>query len=732
MKISLYILLILIIPFCGLAQESDTIKSSINEVIISSNKEAVLKKDVSQQVLLITSKELQHLNAQSTADVIANTGLINVQKSQQGGGSPSIRGFEASRLLLVIDGVRMNNLIYRAGHLQNVITTDNSILDRIEVLLGPSSTVYGSDALGGVIHMYTRKPAFSSNKGSLKFGVNAYSRYGSVNNESTSHVDLNIGGGKFASLTSVTYSLFGDLRGGRNQNPFYTGSYGERPLYVDRINGVDSIVENQDRYLQVQSGFKQYDILQKFRYLQSSSVSHELNFQYSTTSNVPRYDRLTDIRNGALRFAEWYYGPQERMMAAYTATINSDHLFFNHINAIINYQHIKESRYDRIRNRNNLNSRTEAVDVMGFTADFSHSSKAHRLRTGLDIQYNTLSSTAEAKDIETGSISPLDTRYPSGENNMMNAAIYISDSWKINEMLQMNGGVRAGLSSLNAEFTDTTFYPFPFTDVNQENLTYSGTLGIIHNTADNTKLTALISTGFRVPNIDDMAKVFDSEPGSVIVPNPDLGPEKTVTGEIGITTNSEKSEWENNVFYTSFFDAIVADVFRFNGADSIDYNGVLSAVYAPQNKGKAYIYGATTAYRRNLTHNLSMMISAGYTYGRIKTDSTDYPLDHISPLTGRFNLTYTNNKFRSDFFINFNGWKRLKDYNLGGEDNEQYATPDGMPAWFTANIHFSYKLNKWILLQTGIDNAFDTQYRVFSSGINAPGRNVFAAIRFSY
>jgi len=96
----------------------------------------------------------------------------------------------------------------------------------------------------------------------------------------------------------------------------------------------------------------------------------------------------------------------------------------------------------------------------------------------------------------------------------------------------------------------------------------------------------------------------------------------------------------------------------------------------------------------------------------------------------RLSFTYLYNKFSSEFFVNYQGWKHLKDYYLNGEDNEQYATPDGMPAWFTANMRASYKMQDRLTLQAGIDNIFDTQYRTFASGINAPGRNVFACLRF--
>ncbi len=171
-----------------------------------------------------------------------------MQRSQQGGGSPMLRGFEASRVLMMIDGVRMNNLIYRAGHLQNIITVDNNMLDRAEILFGPSSTVYGSDALGGVIHFYTRNPVLSTSE-SLQAGGNAFIRTGSANEEKTGHFDLNLGWKRFASLTSFTYSDFGDLKMGENVNSALGEPFGVRYQYAQRRpdNSGDVLVANSTR-----------------------------------------------------------------------------------------------------------------------------------------------------------------------------------------------------------------------------------------------------------------------------------------------------------------------------------------------------------------------------------------------------------------------------------------------------------------------------------------------------
>lgn len=727
---------------------TDTAKIiTLNEVVISVNKIEETKKAVAQQVQVLTANDIANSQAQSTADVIANTGNVHVQKSQLGGGSPNIRGFEGNRVLLVIDGVRLNNLIYRGGHMQDLIKTDNNNMDRIEVLFGPSSTVYGSDALGGVIHMYTKKALFATDN-KLNIKANAMYRYGSVDNESTGHIDFNIGSKKIASLTSFTYSDFGNLKGGSNQNPFYGKSYGERPYYAERINGKDSVVKNSNRYLQKQTGYHQYDIGEKIAFKQNEHITHGLNLQYSNTSDVPRYDRLTlnssrsvVSTNGTLGSAQWYYGPQSRLLAAYDFNMKNTAGKFQAIHFGLNYQALEESRNNRNFGDKFLKHRIEKVKIIGANLDFQKTINSHDIRFGADVQLNDLKSTANKIDIGTGTIAKFATRFPDGVNKMNNFAVYFSHTWKINERLTLTDGIRAGYSTIHSTLADATNPPDPlpatppFINIDQKTPVYSGSIGIINSPSKEVKLSLLISTGFRVPNVDDLTKIFDPAPRTVRVPNVDLKPERTVNYELGITKIfNNRTIWENAIFYTNLYDAIVVDKFKYNGQDSILYDGTMSKVYANQNKGRAYIYGFSSNLKSQISEHLMLSVMMNYTYGRIKTDSTDTPMDHIPPFSVQSQLNYTNKKFSSDFFIKYNAWKQVKDFAAdgGAEDNLVYATPDGTPAWFTANLRASYKIHKYLTLQAGVDNIFDTQYRTFSSGINAPGRNVFVTLRGNF
>ncbi len=716
-------------------QKNDSIKETItlSEMVVSANKVEEDKRQIAQQIETIGSLQIKKLNTQSTADLLLQTGFVNVQKSQQGGGSIMMRGFEASRVLMVVDGVRMNNLIFRAGHLQNVITVDQNMLERVELLFGPSSTVYGSDALGGVVAFYSKNPMFASADEKLKTKIGVFTRYGSVNQEKTSHFDFNLGTKKFASLTSFTVSDFNDLLMGKSKNPYYKVGYGERNYYVQRVNDKDSLVENSNKYLQKFSGYTQYDLMQKFSFKQNDKITHGLNLQYSNSSNIPRYDRLTDPKGKGLNSAEWYYGPQLRVLGIYNFNAKNLNGFFNAVNANLSYQKVEESRHSRGFNSTNKNSRIEKVDVYGLNVDFQRKKDKSDTRFGIDAQYNTVNSTAFKTNVYSGEKFALDTRYPDGKNEMYNIALYATNNYKLNDKLILNEGLRLAQITLNSSFVNKDFFPFPFDKVSQSNIALSGNAGLIYLPNEKWKISLMGSTGFRAPNVDDLSKVFESAPGRIIVPNPNLKPEKTYNADVQITKIfSNIIRWENVFFYTIFNDALVADKFTFNGEDSIVYDDTKSAVYAVQNKQKAYIYGANSNLYISLIDHINITGGVTYTYGRIKTDSTDYPLDHISPLYGRGGVKYYTNKFSAEVSAVFNGWKRVKDFNLGGEDNQQYAPAEGMPAWYTINLRLNYSITKNIMVQAGVDNLLDTQYRIFASGINAPGRNIFGTVRLNF
>ncbi|MFN5911100.1 MAG: TonB-dependent receptor plug domain-containing protein, partial [Bacteroidota bacterium] len=464
--------------------------SALDEVVISASKFEEKKKDVAQKIQVIRSSELQQMNQTSTADVLSNTGNVMVQKSQLGGGSPVIRGFEANRVLIVIDGIRMNNAIFRGGHLQNVITLDNSIMDRVEVVFGPGSVVYGSDALGGVMAFRTKNPMLSSgDKPMVK--ANAYTRYMSAASGYAANANVSVGSKRFGSLTSFSYSNFGDLRQGANREIF-VGNFGARNWYQDRINGKDTMIVNADTNLQIGSSYTQYDLLQKFLFQQNENVRHLVNLQYSTSSDIPRYDRLTLMTGGLPRFAEWYYGPQKRLLASYQLELGKKNILYDNARIIAGYQQIEESRMDRRFNQPGLNHRIESLDILTFNADMAKKRGKNELRYGLEAWFNRVGSNAFTRNIETGDEIPLNTRYADGGSVMGSAAAYLTHTLEINDNFILNDGLRFSTVGLNALFDDTSFFNFPFNEVKQRNSALNGHLGIIYLPQPDTRINVAL------------------------------------------------------------------------------------------------------------------------------------------------------------------------------------------------------------------------------------------------
>ncbi len=708
----------------------------LDEVVISASKFEEKKSDVAFQVLTIKANDLQNMNQQSMADVLQNSGEVLVQKSQAGGGSPIIRGFEASRLLMVVDGVRMNNAIYRSGHLQNIITLDNTVMDRVEVVFGPSSTVYGSDALGGVMHFHTKNPLLSDS--TAKANANAFFRASTANMEKSGHIDFNLGWKKFASLTSFTYSDFGDVRSGQNKNLAY-GDWGKRLWYQDRINGMDTMIVNSDTNIQFGSAYKQYDLLHKFLFKQSDKVSHIINFQYSNSSDIPRYDRLSQISGGLPRFAQWYYGPQKRIFAAYTLLLTNDKGIYDNARIILSYQNIEESRNDRRFNKVYLNHQIEQVDVMALNVDFSKQIKKNEIRYGIEGVYNKVNSTATTEDIVMDTSAAYTTRYPDGGSTVNSFAAYLTHTFEASDKFMITDGIRYSNINLTSSWVDTTFYPFPFTSFTQKNSALTGSIGLIFKPAKDWKFSLAGSTGFRAPNVDDLSKVFLSTAGNIIVPNPDIKPEYTYNADLGIQKIFNKTISLSVVGYYTWYANYISIMPRFfEGKDSIMYQGTLSAVNMSVNSDKAYIAGGSANLAADITKNFSITSSINYTYGRVKTDTTDYPLDHVAPIFGKTALILKGKKFRGEFFAMYSGWKNLKDYNFLGEDNITIGSPNnnatdyGMPGWVTLNVRASYQIVKNLQLQMALENITDQHYRTFASNISAPGRNFVVTLRGSF
>jgi hemoglobin/transferrin/lactoferrin receptor protein len=611
------------------------------------------------------------------------------------------------------------------------------MLERVEILSGPASTLYGSDALGGVVMLQTKNPKISPFEKRLKLNTaNALVRYASANHEKTVSTGFGFGNRKWGLLTNISFSDFDDLRQGAWDPNNQLDTWGRR-YYVDRVGGIggkDSVFKSSDELVQKFSGYRQFNLMQKILFAPDMNNKHALNLQYSTSSDIPRYDRLTEVSNGIPKHAEWYYGPQERRLLGYQYDYFGDKKLFDDFRFNANYQGIQESRNTRKFQEDEIQKRVEKIHVMGLSLAARKNIKQHEITYGADGQFNILNSRATEENIRTGYTIPTDTRYPDGDNSMNLYGVYVQHLYKFGKgKFVLNDGIRLNATTLNSTI-ENNLLNLPFSEINENNQALTGNIGLIYFPVKKVRLNLNAARGFRSPNIDDLGKVFDSFSGEmIVVPNQDLKPEYTNSVDLGIQYQDDHHLLNLYGFYTDFNNAIVLDEFQFNGSDSLLYNNVMTKVFANQNKADAYLYGAGFETKIDFTDEVSFAGNVAYTFGRFaQANSAEVPLDHVPPLYGRASLSYSKELFNLEFYCLFNGAKKLKDYNPNGEDNLKFALANGTPSWYTLNLRSNFKLDNKFNLQFGIDNILDRNYRHFASGISSSGRSLIMSLRYQY
>jgi hemoglobin/transferrin/lactoferrin receptor protein len=707
---------------------------SLDEVVISASKFEQSKKEVPQKIVSLKAEDILLTAPQTSADLLKISGQVYIQKSQLGGGSPMIRGFSTNRLLLSVDGVRMNNAIFRGGNVQNVISIDPFAIQNTEIILGAGSVIYGSDAIGGVMNFYTRKPKLSDSD-TLTFSANALVRYASASDEKTSHFDMAFGLKKWAFLTSVSYTNFDDLKMGKYGPDDYL-----RPEYVITNNGQDQIVENNNPRIQRFTGYDQINVSQKAHYKQNNKMSFDLGLHYSATSDYPRYDRLLRYSSEGLRSAEWYYGPQRWFLGNFQMTVrNSNSNIYDKIKLTAAYQNFQESRIDRNFNSEIKRHRKEKVDAISMNFDFEKSvSERSKIFYGAEYLFNRIGSSGKQINILDNASETIASRYPDG-SSWQSAAVYFSYKYKPNKKLTFQSGIRYNHIIIRADLSkNNQFFNLPFNDANLNTGALTGTAGVSWVPNDILQWKFNISTAFRAPNIDDVGKIFDSEPGSVVVPNVNLRPEHAYGAELGLAFN-----FENNVvldfatYYTYLDNALVRRDFSINGQSEIMYDGELSNVQAIQNASKAWIYGFEAGIKISFSEHLKLT-SQYSVIGGDEEDmyGTEVPVRHVAPAFGNTHLIWDKGNLKLDAFIDYNNELSFNQLSPSEADKNYLYALDAQgnpysPSWYTLNIRSQYQLNSSTSLTASIENITDQRYRTYSSGISAPGRNFILALRYS-
>ena len=710
----------------------------LDEVVISASKFSQKFREVPKKVTQINRSMIEFTNPMTSADLLERGGYVYIQKSQLGGGSPMIRGLSTNRLVLSVDGVRLNNAIFRSGNIHNVISISPMNIENTEVIMGSASVLYGSDAIGGVMNFYTKK-AKLSNDSNPNIQININSRYSSASNEKMYHIDFNYGLEKISFLSSFSKSDFDDLTMGIHGPSDYL-----RPNYVTQNSaGDDVLVTNSKPRVQRNTGYSQTNFMQKVLYQPNEDLSIDIGIHFSKTGNIPRYDRLIRTNeNEGLYYSEWYYGPQEWLLINSQLTfIPKETKFYDELKFGSSFQRFSESRNSRRFSDSFLKSREEELDIFSLNLDFFKKiSENSNITYGLEMIENKVGSFAKSINISDLSETPISTRYP--DNSSLNSlGLYVNYKTKIIEDVFFQSGVRYSSTVLKSDLSqNNSYYDFMYENTTLENGAFVGGIGLswVRNIYNNWKFN--INTAFRSPNIDDLAKVFDSEPGSVVVPNPDLKPERSFGLEFGGYFRTKNNiELDFSSYVTYLYNSFIRDDFTLsNGVSEIIYDGELSQIQALQNSSKSFIYGIEFGINMFLNKNFRIKsqqnLIAGY-----ELDDLPFgmPVRHIPPNYGNFHLIYNNGDFTIDTYLNYNS--KISFNNLAESERAKpymYALDENgnpySPSWMTFNVRSKYSFSKMLNINFTVENITNKLYRPYSSGISAPGINFIFSFSYAY
>ncbi|MCT4616436.1 MAG: TonB-dependent receptor [Marinifilaceae bacterium] len=699
-------------------------KNKLNQINVWFNK---WKQDSEESAALVSrvgSQQILKSSSQTTAEILEENTNIYVQKSQQGGGSPFINGFAANRILLLVDGVRLNNSIYRSGNLHNINLVDPLFFKQIEIVESIAESNYGSDAIGGLIDFVSQRNVFANSVPKLRSIVNVKFNsanssylYGSVNSITNKKFNLNI---------AFTKSEFGDLMSGHNGNKSYRREY-----YIDRVNGRDSVIRNSNKYLQKFTSYGTTKFSNKISVKLSQYSNLSLLALVSNVSEMPRYDRLIQTKSdGGLKYAEWNYGKQRLGHYSLVYSNFKKSIFFDKLNTSFSYQNYTESRHTRKTNHQIRNNQHEKLDAVIFNLDFNKNiNNIQNIYYGFEFFGNYLNSKSDNYHIVDKLYTDAKSRYPDG-SKFLSYASYLQLKRKLSQRMSFSFGLRYNYSKIKANAGEE-WYQLPSRNLNLSNAALTANIAMVFKT-NKTLHKLQVASALRAPNIDDVAKIFDSEPGNVMVPNPNLKPEYIYSLTYKFNHEINKYIKLNIALIGSYLDnAMKREESQFNGKDSILYQEELSRVYKLKNSD----YAKYLSLKFNIQWKYYKESSFSVFFDRQKSEYKDgSSLRHVPPNVIRFINIFKYRRFVLKTVGVYNeelpyrklAYSERRKPHLYAKDND--LNPYS-PCWFVLNQSIQYKLKK-TYVKLDINNLFDKLYRPYSSGLNGSGLSFCISLVF--
>lgn len=666
-----YFLLSIIFSINVSAQKEDSSYVNLDSAIVTSRSIKILDTKNSFVISSITNHQIIEKGARTTPEALMGVSGVFIQKTNHGGGSAFIRGLTGNQTLIVLDGIRLNNAIYRYGPNQYLNTIDMFTVDKIDVLKGIGSVEYGSDAMGGVIHVKTKE---NTSQELNKISLNNTSKFISSDMEKTNRTAIQYATNKWDFIGGISLKKYGDLVGGENIGK-------QTPTGYNEIN---------------------YDLKTRIKISTQSELIY--SSQNTIQKNVPIYHKIAlenfktnqiDYQIRYLNYLKYKYISNKRWISEIIINAST--------------QRTIEQRSNQKNNSSIFRNEADTVKNIGLTAEIvSKPNKNWTMNTGFDYYKDEIFSEAieTSSDINTQVIKR--GLYPNG-SIYKNSSLFNIHNLNFNK-LNIVAGLRYNF--LHIQMNELTLGNIA---INPAALISN--FGFNYQLNQHGFLFGSITTGYRAPNIDDLGSLgivdFRYE-----IPSYDLRPEKSLNTEIGYKYRSNKIDFSIAAFKMKLKD-IIARVLV-DGQVINGYN-----VYNKKNIESSYINGAEVNYTYLLSKYLTWYTNATYTYGQNETKNE--PMRRIPPLFGQNKISFVKKNKTLAISHQFAG---KQDRLAQGDKDDNRIGKLGTPGWNIFNIDAGWQV-KNLSLNTSLINISNVQYKTHGSGVYGVGRAVNLTIQWN-
>ncbi len=662
----------LLLPSDLKAQEDS---ATLTPVVVTATRTKTAIDRTPAAVSYLTAQQIREQNGRSVPEMLMPMAGVWMQKTNHAGGSPFLRGLTGNQVLIMTDGIRLNNATYRFGPNQYLSTIDPFTVSGVEAFRGVGGTLYGSDAIGGVININTTEPTFTDGKSEVHGSLAA--KWMSRNMEKTLSSSLSYSTKKLAWEIRGSFSDFGDIYAadGKQQNPT---SYDQQSFHT------------------------------KIRYRIANNQQLIACFQQLVQKDVDLYDQVT--QRG---FAISKIDPQKRQLFYIRWEAGLKSALSDQIRVTLSRQVSTERRVRQRRQSVVMNYEYDHVLTYGIQAEMEKKLRKNwRMITGIEVYADDVESSAFDQNTQTSVITPKRGLYANG-STMLALSAFHNQQFTLGKF-DLVAGIRANQYSIKI--------PDPlFGSVSLQPFALAGNAGFLYHLTEQWKLTGSLSTGYRTPNVNDLSSFGRFDFGTE-VPSPNLKPERSFSKELGVKWTRQRSFAHITAYHNRLKDLIDRVKSSYEGDTLI--NG--DRVYQKVNRGKAIIYGVEAEFYSWINKSFAVRSHLSYTYGQNQT--INEPVRRIPPLFGRISGEYhKKNVFAAMDWTFAAAQKRL----AGGDKSDHRINPRGTPGYGIVSLRGGYQF-KFISAEAGMENILDQAYRMHGSGIDGYGRHLWirTSLRF--